>query len=67
VVRGATGENLRLPCQPTERARLHDTFPVTLERCARWAKRRGMDAGQQKIVRTSHDRASMEIDCHGQV
>jgi hypothetical protein len=66
VVRGATGEYLCLPCQPAEGTRLHDTLPITLKRCTRGAKRRRMDAGQERIVRISCDRAPMEIDCHSQ-
>jgi hypothetical protein len=67
VIGGAAGKHLRLPREPPEGTGLHDPLPVTLEGCARWAERRGVDASQKEIARISGDRASMEIDCHSQI
>jgi len=59
VVGGAAGEDLGFACQAAEGAGLHDAFAITLEGRARRTKRRGMDAGKERIVRVSCDRASM--------
>jgi hypothetical protein len=67
MVGGTAGKYLRLPRQTPERASLHNTLAVTLKRRTRGAVGRGVDTGQKKIVWTSHDRASMQIDCHGQL
>jgi hypothetical protein len=67
VVGGAAGKDLGLPCQAPKGAGLHDAFTITLERRARRADRRRIDASQKKIVRISGDRASMEIECHSQI
>jgi hypothetical protein len=67
VIGGATGKHLGLPCQSPKGTGLHDPLPVTLEGRARRAKRRRIDAGQKEIVRTSGDRASMEIEGHSQI
>jgi hypothetical protein len=67
VVGGATGEDLGFSCEATEGASLHNALTVALEGRARGAKRRGIDTGQERIVRVSCDRASMQIDWHVQV
>jgi hypothetical protein len=67
MVRDPARKHLRLPGKPPERAGLHNAFAVTLEGRARGAERRGVDASQKKIVLISHDRASMEIECHSQI
>jgi hypothetical protein len=67
VIGDATGKHLGLPCQSPKGTGLHDPLPVTLEGRARRAKRRRIDAGQKEIVRTSGDRASMEIEGHSQI
>ena len=64
VVGGAAGEDLGFACKTTEGACLHNAFSITLKGRARGAKRRGIDAGQKRIVRVSCDRASMQIDWH---
>ena len=53
VVRGATGEHLRLARQPAKRARLHNPFAVPLERRPRRPFRRGMHPRHQHIVRAA--------------
>jgi hypothetical protein len=67
VVRGATGKYLRLPCQTTEGASLHDALAVTLESRARGSLWRRVDASDKRITLISGDRASMEIACHDQI
>jgi hypothetical protein len=67
MIGGAAGKHLRLPCEPAERTSLHDAFAIALEGRARTPRRRGVDAGDKKIIRLSGDRTSMEIDCHSQI
>src|ERR1700733_13400275 len=67
VIGGAAGKDLRLSCEPPEGAGLHDALAVALKGRARGAEGRRIDARQEKIVRISGDRASMEIDCHSQI
>jgi hypothetical protein len=67
VVGGAAGKHLRLASQPPEGTGLHDAFAVALEGRTRGSTWRRVDASDKKVVRVSGDRASMEIDCHGQL
>ena len=67
MVGRAAGKYLRLARQTPKGASLHNSFAVPLERRSRSTRWRRMDAGQKKIVRVSHDRASMEIDWHSQI
>jgi hypothetical protein len=67
VIRRAAGEDLRLAGKPAEGTRLDHAFAVALERSARRAKRRRIDAGQKRIAGIPGDRASMEIECHSQL
>jgi hypothetical protein len=67
VIGGTAGKYLSLARETPEGTGLHNPLAVALEGRARGAKRRGIDAGQQEIVRISSDRAPMEIECHSQI
>jgi hypothetical protein len=67
VIGGTAGKYLSLARETPEGTGLHNPLAVALEGRAHRAKRRGIDAGQQEIVRISSDRAPMEIECHSQI
>jgi hypothetical protein len=66
VIGRPAGKYLRLPRKAPERTCLHNALAIPLEGRTRRTQRRGIDAGQEEIVRISGHRASMKIECHGQ-
>jgi hypothetical protein len=61
VVGGAAGENLGLPGQPPEGARLHDSVPVARKRTPATPLGRSVYAAAQQIVTVCGDRAVAQI------
>ena len=64
VVGGAAGEDLGLAGEAAEGAGLDDALAVALEGGARGTKGRGIDAGEERIVRVSGDGASLQFVGH---
>jgi hypothetical protein len=66
MIRRPARKDLSLASQAAKGAGLHNAFAITLKGRSSGARWRRIDAGQKKIVRSTGDRASMEIDCHSQ-
>ncbi len=64
VIGRSSGEYLGLPCQPAERARLHNAVTVALERRAPVSGRRGIGAYGEPMLFGAENAAGVEIKFH---
>ena len=64
MVRGATGEHLRLTCEAAKGARLHDTVAVPLKGCAIVAGGRRKGTDREHALVFTEDTQGMQVVDH---